>query len=177
MTAPEGRNEEQFLRYFTAHEAAIRAFVRSLLPTREDAAEVMQEVAVVLWRKFREFSTEEDFRRWAFGVARYEVLAYARDKARDRLVFSEDVTALLADQATEAAGTLDSQREALENCLNKLGTRERKLVNAAYAPGVRMDHLAGEIGRTPMSLYKALHRIRLNLLDCVRHILRHEQLT
>jgi RNA polymerase sigma-70 factor (ECF subfamily) len=176
MTEPEKKHEEQFLRYFTAHEAAIRGFVRSLLPTREDAAEVMQEVAVVLWRKFHEFKTEEDFRRWAFGVARYEVLAYARDKARDRLVFSEDVFALLADQAAETADTLQAQREALEQCLNKLPPRERTLVNAAYAPGVRIDHLAQETGRTPMSLYKALHRIRLSLLDCVRRFLRQEQL-
>ena len=131
---------------------------------------------MVLWRKFGELNTEEDFRRWAFGVARYEVLAYARDKARDRLVFGEDVFELLADQAAEASETLEAQREALEHCLKKLAPRERVLVETAYAPGVRIDHLAQETGRTPMSLYKALHRIRLSLLDCVRRFLRQEQL-
>jgi len=91
-------------------------------------------------------------------------------------LFIEDVFALLADQAAETADTLQAQREALEQCLNKLPPRERTLVNAAYAPGVRIDHLAQETGRTPMSLYKALHRIRLSLLDCVRRFLRQEQL-
>ena len=33
---------EQFLRLFTANEAAIRAYVRRLVPLRDDAADVMQ---------------------------------------------------------------------------------------------------------------------------------------
>ena len=43
---------ELFLTLFTADEPAIRAFVRRLVPTRLDAADVMQGVALVLWRKF-----------------------------------------------------------------------------------------------------------------------------
>jgi RNA polymerase sigma-70 factor, ECF subfamily len=167
---------DQFLRHFTANEAAIRAFVRSLLPTREDAREVMQDVAVVLWRKFREFPTDEDFRRWAFRVARYEVLAYTRDKARDRLVLSEKVLDLLAAQATESASVLEAQREALENCLEKLPAVQRQMVNRAYAPGARIDWLAKESDRTAMSLYRALHRIRLTLVECVHRVLLSEEL-
>ena len=45
---------EHFLTLFTVNEPAIRAFVRRLVPTRQDAADVMQDVALVLWRKFRE---------------------------------------------------------------------------------------------------------------------------
>jgi hypothetical protein len=37
----------------------------------------------------------------------------------------------------------------------------------AYAPGVRIDQMADARGQSPMSLYKALHRIRLNLMSCV----------
>ena len=44
----------------------------------------------------------------------------------------------------------------------------RKLLEAGYAPGVRMDELARSAGRTPMALYKSLHRIRMTLADCVQ---------
>ena len=63
---------DQFLRLFTANEAAIRANVRRAVPTRQDAADVMQGVALVLWRKFGELEEPDQFRKWAFGVARYE---------------------------------------------------------------------------------------------------------
>jgi RNA polymerase sigma-70 factor, ECF subfamily len=38
---------DAFLRLFTTHEAQLRAFVRSCLPRRQDADEVMQEVSLV----------------------------------------------------------------------------------------------------------------------------------
>ena len=43
-----------------------------------------------------------------------------------------------------------------------------ELVETAYAPGARMDELARSAGRTPMALYKSLHRIRMILADCVQ---------
>ena len=98
MPPPSTDRHREFLRCFTANEAAIRAYVRRLVPLRSDADDVMQEVAVVLWEKFDEFRVGGDFRAWALGVARFEVLAWLRDKARDRLVLAQDVAELLADE-------------------------------------------------------------------------------
>jgi len=53
-----------------ASEQAVRAFVRSLVPTIADSNDVRQEVAIVLSEKFAEYPTSDDFRRWAFGVAK-----------------------------------------------------------------------------------------------------------
>src|SRR6188768_41476 len=107
------QHHNQFLRYFAESEPALRTFVRSLVPSLADASEVMQEVAVVLWQKFGEFDATRDFRKWAFGVARYEALALLRDRMRDRHVFSDALVNKLAD-ATEAAGQRhEAQREAL----------------------------------------------------------------
>ena len=69
VTPSERERHDLFLRLYVQHEEALRGFVRSLVPTLEDAREVMQEVAAVLWRKFEEISSPDDFRRWAFGVA------------------------------------------------------------------------------------------------------------
>jgi hypothetical protein len=52
---------EQFLRLFTANEAAIRAYVRRLVPTRDDAADVMQGISLVLWKKFAELDELDGF--------------------------------------------------------------------------------------------------------------------
>jgi len=65
-------SHERFLTLFTVNEPAIRAFVRRLVPTRQDAADVMHGVALVLWRKFPALEEPDQFRKWAFGIARYE---------------------------------------------------------------------------------------------------------
>jgi RNA polymerase sigma-70 factor (ECF subfamily) len=174
MTPAENEKHDQFLRLYVEHEEALNGFVRTLMPTREDAREVMQEVAVVLWRKFAELSAIEDFRRWAFGVAKFKALAFVRDRMRDRLVFDEDVMELLAAEVADSADAYEAEREALDECLGKLDSAQRKLLEAGYAPGVRMDELAASLGRSPMSFYKALHRIRLALMDCTQRVLKRE---
>jgi len=171
------QQHDQFLRLFAEHEPALRTFVRALLPSRNDAAEVRQEVAVVLWRKFAEFDAARDFRKWAFGVARYEVRAFLRDKGRDRHVFDDELVNKLADEAVLAAPRHEAQREALEKCLRKLSESQRALVLRAYARGTRLDQLAALRGQTAMSLYKVLHRIRQALLECVRRTITLEELT
>ncbi|NCF89057.1 MAG: sigma-70 family RNA polymerase sigma factor [Verrucomicrobiaceae bacterium] len=166
---------DRFLRLYVENEEALRGFVRSLVPTLEDAREVMQEAATVLWQKFDQLDSPENFRRWAFGVAQFEALAFRRDKARDRHVFGEELIGLLEEEAARQGQKSDLEERALEICLEKLPERQRELVEVAYAPGVRIDELAREAGRTPMSLYKTLHRIRMALADCIEGFLKRER--
>ena len=168
MNESERQSHDQFLRLFMEHEDSLRVFVRSLLFSQEEMREVMQEIAVVLWRKFDEEMDSLAFRRWAFGVARMEVLAFRRDRARDRHCFGEEVFELLAKTSLEEADDLAAERQALEACLQKLPQKKRELVQSAYAPGVRIDELAERLGKTAMSLYKSLHRIRIALVECTK---------
>ena len=176
MSPLNDQHYEKFLRLFAEHEPAVRVFVRSLAQNRTDASEVMQEVAVVLWKKFGEFDETRDFRKWAFGIARFEMLAFMRDRARDRHIFDEELVARLADEAAAAAPRHAAQREALEKCLQRLSEERRELVLEAYTKGARMDELAVRRGQTAMSLYKILHRIRQALLECVRRTISEEEI-
>ena len=63
MTSADRDKHDHFLRLYVENEEALRGFVRSLVPTLEDAREVMQETAALLWRKFDELDSAENFRR------------------------------------------------------------------------------------------------------------------
>jgi len=146
--------------------------VRSLLASREETAEVMQEVLLVLWQKFDQV---EEFRPWAFGVARNMVLRNLRARKQDRHVFDEQLVQQLADDASTLAQRHAGHREALDQCLNKLPATQRQLVLTAYTKGIRIDQLASSRGQTPMAVYKALHRIRQALLQCVQRTIAREE--
>ena len=175
MTDPQREQHDRFLRLFMTQEESLRVFVRSLLFSRDEEREVMQETAVVLWRKFDPEMTDAAFCRWAFGVARMEAIAFRRDRARDRHNFGDNVYELLAETIVEQADKLEAERRALDACLQTLPDEQRRLVQAAYAPGVKIDELAAQLGRTAMALYKTLHRIRLVLADCTRRRLAAEE--
>ena len=79
---------------------ALHTFVRSLVPTRQMASEVMQDVILVLWEKFE---VAADFQGWAFGVARNVVMRHLRSLSRDRHVFDDELVNQLADDAGAGA--------------------------------------------------------------------------
>ncbi|MEM7384287.1 MAG: sigma factor, partial [Verrucomicrobiota bacterium] len=110
MDQTDREQHDQFLRLFMEHEEALRLFARSMLFNQEETREVMQEVAIVLWRKFDPSLDGMSFRRWAFGVTRMEVLTFRRDRARDRHTFSDDVMQLLENTALEESACLERER-------------------------------------------------------------------
>ncbi|CAN5659406.1 sigma-70 family RNA polymerase sigma factor [soil metagenome] len=161
---PDHPPYDQFLRLYAENQTALHTFVRSLLPTRQEAEEVMQELIVELWQGF---ASANEFRPWAFGVARNRVRMYLRRCVRDRHVFDDELVNRMADLAMAQEAQHLTERDALDACLQKLPEAQRQLVLTAYTKGTRMDELAARRGKTSMSLYKLLHRIRQALLECV----------
>ncbi len=168
MDEADRKQHDHFLRLFMEHEESLRLFVRSLLFNQEETREVMQEVAIVLWRKFDDSLDSPSFRRWSFGVARMEVLTFRRERSRDRHAFGSDVAELLQRAVQEESQTLERERNALETCVDKLPPDQRRLVDSAYEPGIKKHDLAHSLGLSPMALYKRLHRIRLLLMECTQ---------
>lgn len=177
MTNSEKQRHDLFLRLYVEHEESLCGFVRSLVPTLEDSREVMQDVAAVLWRKFEDITSIDDFRRWAFGVARFVAMEFLRNRRRDRHVFGDEALRLLAVASEESEDAFEAERRALNDCLRKLKDDQRSLVDEAYKPGVRIDELAARVGRTAMALYKSLHRIRIALMNCTQRVLAQEEPT
>lgn len=174
MPSSETDSHDSFLRLYVECEESLRGYVRSLLPTLEDAREVMQNTAAILWKKFDQLDDPDNFRKWAFGVARFEVLSYRRDKARDRHVFSEKLLLQLAGEAEKKSEQTMDEIRALKKCLNKLPEKQRTLVSEAYTDQIKINEIAKREGRSAMSVYKVLHRARMALADCVQNTLQTE---
>lgn len=163
----EADHYELFVRRFTHFEPDLRRFIRSLLPTHTDADEVLQQTAMVIWKKFDQYDPDTHFMKWACVIARFEALSYRRKMARDRLVFREDILDLMAEEGLEEEDSRKAEEAALESCLADLPDRQRQLVKLAYTPGIKTRDLAEEAGATPEAFYMRLNRIRRALAKCV----------
>lgn len=164
---------ESFVQEFARHEPGLRSFVRPLVPTWNDLDDVVQQTCVVLWRKYDQFEPGTDFLSWACTVARFEVLKYRRTRARDRHVFGEELISLLADEGVQETARRERERRALDSCIEQLHPRHRELIRRCYS-GMSIQDVAGSLGRSATSLYKALKRIRQALLDCIERSLAQE---
>lgn len=175
------RHYESFTRLFLQNERVIRAYVRAMVTSDEGVEDILQEVALVAWRKFSELQERESFGRWACVIARYEVLKWRRQQSRDRLVFSERTLELLSATELENVELRERERLALEWCLKNSSEAERALVMAVHVPGASVAHLAEKHGRQAKRLYRQAKRLyrqasglRQALMRCVKSRLAEE---
>jgi RNA polymerase sigma-70 factor (ECF subfamily) len=161
----------RLVRNLTQHHARLYAFIRSLVSSRADAEEVLQETTLTLLRKLDESDRVANFLAWACAVARIEALRFRDRQKPGRLVFGDQFLETVVDVMAEKADLLDDRREALARCVEKLPTRDQDLVHRRYTDGKSTQTVAQEVGRSVDAVYKALARIRRALFECVERTL------
>jgi len=161
-------DHESFMRLWIQHQARVYAYIRSVVFRRADAEDILQEVALVLWRKFDQFESDSRFDQWAYRVARNQILYYQQKRRRNVLLFSQDLVDSIADQMAVANASPDGYFDALESCLDGLPRDHRDLVRNRYEPGATNRSVAKMLGRSESAISRALNRIYLALLECIR---------
>ena len=170
-----GPKTEEFLRLLGAHERSLFAYVYALAPGWQDAEEVMQRLRIRIWQQFDQYETDKPFDAWARAIAYYLVLAYRKEKSRQREFFAERVLEAVSSQYEKHLEGAHDRNEVLTGCLEKLDARKRDLVNAYYSSAKSSsESVAGKLSMTPNAVRQALFRIRKILLECVERTMRVE---
>ncbi|WP_236782746.1 sigma-70 family RNA polymerase sigma factor [Anaerohalosphaera lusitana] len=167
------RNAEVFLRLLMANRRAIYSFVLSLVGSWSDADDVMQDTVTVMWRKYADFEEGTNFRAWAMQIARFKVFEHQRSK-KERTGFDVEILKDLSSQSLRNSEDLDHRIEILQECLDKLAKKDRRLLKLRYEQDFSIKEVAKQTRRPFYGLYKAMARIHTSLLLCVRRGLRLE---
>lgn len=160
--------EADFMRLLLQHENALRAFARSLLPDWDAVDDVLQDASVIMWQKLGQLEDENGFLPWGKVIVRFHCYRFLEQKRKKGAVFSNELVAILADEAEQISEAEHShRRQALASCLGKLSNPERELVLAPYLHHGRITELAELGGTSANALYKKLGRLRNALRNCV----------
>jgi RNA polymerase sigma-70 factor (ECF subfamily) len=168
---PPGQDE--FLRLFSRFSRRIYQFILTLVMRHSDAEDIFQETCLVLWRKFDTYDPEGSFYGWACRIAYLEVMQLRRKTGRLQLLSEESLSAL-ADQALAQADRLDARQRALEECLQRLESSDRDLIQQRYHERRVPKEIAEVQSRSVYSVYRALARVHTILMNCVQRRLVHE---
>ncbi|MBA4189102.1 MAG: hypothetical protein C0467_13980 [Planctomycetaceae bacterium] len=157
-----------FAEHLRRNRSRLFAYVHTLVRNLADADDVFQQTALALWRRFDTYDPTRSFLNWALGVARLEAATWLRSHARDRLRFSDDLTAILLEAfaAVPDAETSDRQ-DALPGCMDKLPDADRLLLTECYQNGSDVAAVAARLGRSAQSVHNSLARIRRVLHECI----------
>ena len=160
---------EEFILELTEVQQRLFGFLFKRLADREQAREVLQRTNLVLCRKADNYEPGTNFKAWAMTVANYEVMAYRKTQVRERLVFTDEVFAMIGT-ADDGRSSAQSARVAhLKHCLQGMSLKNRELLDWRYQGERTMVQIAEDIGSTIGAVKVKLHRLRRQLLGCIQN--------
>jgi RNA polymerase sigma-70 factor, ECF subfamily len=159
---------EHLARLWGKAEASVQAYVFSAVSGFQDAEDVVQEVAMTVARRFHEYDPSRPFVAWALWLAKSQIVDHYRKRGRERLAFSDllldKIAAVLADRHEERP----ARQAKLEQCLEKLPPKSRRLLDLRYVEDNSIESVAQEIQSTAGSVRVMLFRIRNVLSRCIQ---------
>jgi len=160
-------DQARFLGCFLKCQDDIRAFLGSIVRDRHACDDLLQEVALTLWKKFGEYDPNRPFGAWARGIAANKVLqSFEKSKKFPVLLSQETIEAILeAYNQTEPESC--AMHSALETCLKLLPERSQNLVSLRYEKTLKLGEIAQAMESTLDAVHKALSRVRLSLRKCI----------
>lgn len=151
---------------YERHSDALYRFIRTRLRDPFEAADVMQDVFLEIWRSAGRFEGRSAPRTWMFGIARNKAVDLIRRGARE--VLAEPDTDLRDDAPTpEAVAVEASDAARVRDCLARLSEAHRSVIHLAFYGDMAYGDIA-RIEDVPVGTIKTriLHAKRL-MLHCL----------
>ena len=165
-------NPEQFTRLWTEAQPILAGYLCAVVPDFQEAEDLLQDVAVVLLRKFPEYKPEQPFVGWAIGVAKREVLMSRRRHARSRIFYQADLMERLAEVCEELTPELEERSRALRECVRTVPGRAAELLRLRYEECLKFDLIAARVGMAAVAVRVMLSRTRATLRECIERKLK-----
>jgi RNA polymerase sigma-70 factor, ECF subfamily len=159
---------ERFMQLFLPAQRGLFGYLRTLVPNRVDAEDVLQAAAAVMWEKFDDFQPGTRFEHWAYHIVRLQALRYLKERKRSKLVFSDDVLALIADRAVAISNSTSEIMDALEVCVEQLSEQDRELLRMRFEPGATSRSVALALRRPERTVSRVLSQLYDDLLECIQ---------
>ncbi len=161
--------QQRFLSLFLRSEREIFRYVAALIPNVEDAEDIVQQTALVLWEKFDAYDPSQPFTPWACRFALNKARHWLERRQRWRALLENGLAEELAQRREELRPEWDSRLRHLEGCVGKLPEEQSSLIEGYYYRRDDVEKLAANFGRSVAATYKMLQRVRLILQACVEN--------
>jgi RNA polymerase sigma factor (sigma-70 family) len=145
---------------FDRYAPRLLAFCTSMLRSRADAEDCLQDVFVLAATRLSGLREPDRLRAWLFAVARHECLARLQ-KGKREVPVDTFPDAPTADADQPASSALDAElTELLAGAFAGLPERDRLVLELADRQGLPTDEVATVLGMSAPSAYKLLTRAR-----------------
>ena len=166
---------ESFVRKMLEAEKRIYSFILTLVHNSNDAEDLLQETAALMWVKYNDNQDIKNFASWGMKIAHYKVLQYRQKKYSSKVKFSDEILEQIAGLTEKVNDDLEERYEILKGCLKKLNDKDRKLILLKHTKQFNAKSIAEKLQMTVASVYKTIPKVHDVLLRCVMRTLREQE--
>lgn len=160
---------EQFFRLYNAAQRRIYAYLLMLVHNHNDAEDLLQETASILWEQFNQFEKGGSFAAWAVGIARNKALDFLKSKRTSRPLLGDDFYLDISGLAEAESEHSDRRLAALQECIKKMSVPNQRLIHLRFEQGIPVKRISQISEHSADAIYKKISRIYSFLNECVSH--------
>lgn len=164
---PKQSRQDRFLPLLEEHKKILYKVASSYCRNDTDRQDLIQEIAVQLWRSFDRYDERYRFSTWMYRIALNVAISFYRSESRRKrdTVPAEDSILEIAD----ARGSLeeDENLQILQRLISQLDELDRALI-ILYLDGNRYDTIAEILGISETNVGTKINRIKQKLRDLAR---------
>ncbi|MBO4451502.1 MAG: sigma-70 family RNA polymerase sigma factor [Bacteroidaceae bacterium] len=170
-------NDEAYMQrqIIQAHGQTVYTLVTKLIPCKEDAEEVYQDVFIKAFKNIKSFDkSKASLRTWLCRIAYNESINYLKRK-NVPLMYVDDREVDLESLGDEMAAIVMYQQDEqtirmIEQALQQLPNEEQALITMFYFDDMSIKEIAYVTGSQPSTIGSRLYRIRQKLYHIIKHI-------
>jgi RNA polymerase sigma factor (sigma-70 family) len=151
---------------YRAYERPVYKFIVSRLNDPHEAADILHEVFMDIWRVAASFEGRSQVRTWIFGIAYRKVIDLHRKKARvtvtDEVPETGDV-----QEAADAGYAAKQEAQHLAYCMGELSDDHRSAISLAFYEDMTCAEIAQVAGVAEGTIKSRLHHAKKLLLHCL----------
>lgn len=156
---------EQFEHILNRYGGQIFNLIAHIVPCKEDAEELTQDVFIKVFRQLSSFKEESSFSTWIYRIATNTAISAARKRKHDTLHLDDAVYKDIPDEIIDE--TLDNsseeQLQKLSEAIDKLNAEEQALITLYYMNERPTEEVATIMGMTQSNVKIKLYRTRKKL--------------
>jgi RNA polymerase sigma factor (sigma-70 family) len=156
--------QTRFRRLFDDTERDLLSYAVRRVQRPEDAADIVAETFLVVWRRLDDVPPGAEARLWLYGVARRQLANQRRGQLR-RSQLVDRLRAELPGALAAAAGSAaeDERAADVRAALARLGAEDRELLMLSSWEGLSPGEIATVLELPAVTLRSRLHRARRRL--------------
>ena len=169
---------------FISDRHLLGAFVNGLLRDFHATEDILQEVWALLALEVDKGTEILNQAAWCRGVARNLIRRHWDKNQQTSTLLDGGGLENFLNRVEQSFARTDTQEHfatarlaALDKCVASLPKRSRQLLSLKYTQRATLEQIAGETGQSFEGVKKALIRLRVALLECVRRRLSQEEWT